>query len=148
MEKIAEVLNQKYPQFNTILNNRSVSEALFQMRCENVDFLIVLDENENFVGLLTENDIISKALLSGKDFDDVLISSCASTNLPVATMEDSLEYALQLLENHNSRFLAVYDQFDFKGVLSIHDLVKVALVKRQMVFETQQPQRTGYPWTY
>lgn len=148
MEKIAEVINQKYPQFNTILYNRSVSDALFQMRCENVDYLIVLDETENFVGLLTENDIISKALLSGKEFDDILVSSCASTNLPVATMDDSLEYALQLLENHNQRFLAVYDQFDFKGVLSIHDLVKVALVKRKLTFDAQQPQRTGYPWTY
>ena len=56
MEKIAEVLNQKYPQFNTILYNRSVTDALFQMRCENVDYLIVLDEAENFLGLLTEND--------------------------------------------------------------------------------------------
>lgn len=148
MEKIAEVLNQKYPQFNTILYNRSVTDALFQMRCENVEFLIVLDESENFLGLLTENDIISKVLLSGKGFDEALIGSFATTTLPVATLDDSLEYAMQLLENHNCKFLAVYDQFTFKGVLSIHDIVKVALLKRQTVFAAEQPQRTGYPWNY
>jgi len=148
MEKIAEVINQKYPQFNTILYSRSVSDALFQMRCENVDYLIVLDEAENFIGLLTENDVISKVLLSGTDLDEAIIKNYMTTALPVATMGDSLEYALQLLENHNCKFLAVYDQFNFKGVLSIHDLVKVALVKRQNMFDEEQPQRTGYPWNY
>ena len=62
MEKIADVINQKYPQFNTILLSRTVTEALYQMRCENVDYLIVLDERENFIGILTEHDIASKVI--------------------------------------------------------------------------------------
>lgn len=148
MEKIADVINQKYPQFNTIAPNRSVSDALYQMRCENVDYLIVMDGAENFVGLLTEHDVASKVLLNNKDLDAVQISSFMTTSLPVATMEDSMEYALQLLQNQNSKYLAVYDQFTFKGILSVHDLIKVALIKRQNMFEEVQQQRTGYPWTY
>ena len=148
MEKIAEVFNQKYPQFNTILYNRSVSEALYQMRCENVDYLIVLDERENFLGVISEHDVASKVLFSNKDLETALIGDFMTTTLPVATMSDSLEYALQLLENHNCKYMAVYDLFNFKGVLSVHDIIKMALVKRQMVFESSQPQRTGYPWNY
>ena len=148
MEKIAGVINQKFPQFNTILFNRSISEALYQMRCENVDYLIVLDEGENFLGIITEHDVASKVIFSGIELNVAQVGNYKTDDLPVATMEDSLEYALQLLENHNSKYLTVYDQFNFKGVLSIHDIIKVLLVKRQSMFTKAQPQRTGYPWNY
>lgn len=148
MEKIADVINQKYPQFNTILLSRTLTEALYQMRCENVDYLIVLDEKENFIGLLTEHDIASKVLFCSGELDAVLVAEFMTTALPVATVDDSLEYALQILENHNCKYLAVYDKFNFKGVLTVHDLVKVALQKRQTVFDDVQQQRTGYPWNY
>ena len=148
MEKIADVIKSKFPQFNTIPCNRSVSDALYQMHCENVDYLIVLDEKETFVGILTEHDVASKVLFNLKDLDKIQIAEFMTAALPVCTMEDSVEYALQLLENYNAKYVAVYDQFDFKGVLSVHDLVKVALSRRQEMFETVQQQRQGYPWNY
>lgn len=148
MEKIADVINRKYPQFNTIRCSRSVSNALFQMHCENVDFLIVLDEAETFVGILTEHDVASKVLFNENGLDKILVSEFMTSALPVCTMDDSVEYALQLLENYNSKFIAVYDQFDFKGVLNMQDLVKVALARRQQMFDVVQQQRQGYPWNY
>ena len=148
MEKIADVINPKFPQFNTIQFSQNVNDALSKMHCENVDYLIVMDENENFIGLLTEHDIASKVLFNPKDLNKRRISEFLNSNLPVVTMEDSVEYALQLLENYKSKYVAVYDQFDFKGILNIQDLVKVALSKRQNVFANAQPQRQGYPWNY
>jgi signal-transduction protein with cAMP-binding, CBS, and nucleotidyltransferase domain len=148
MEKIADVINQKFPQFNTIPFSSSVNDALSKMHCENVDYLIVMDENENFIGLLTEHDIASKVLFNPKELDQCRISEFMTASLPVATMDDSIEYALQLLENYKSKYLAVYNQFDFKGILNMQDLVKVALAKSQVLFSGMQPQRQGYPWNY
>jgi predicted transcriptional regulator len=149
MEKIADVIRRKYPQFNTIKADKSINEALYQMNCENVDYLIVLDENERFIGILTEHDIASKVLSANKALDMVLVLEFLTTALPVATIEDSLEYALQLLENHNSKYLAVYDQFTFKGILTAQDVIKQALSIRQTMFaHAQQQQRQGYPWNY
>ncbi len=148
MEKIADVLRRKFPQFNTIKAERSISDALYQMSCENVDYLIVQDENERFMGILTEHDIASKVLTVTKDLDNVIVLEFLTRTLPVATIDDSLEYALQLLENHNMKFLAVYDQFTFKGVLSAQDLIKQALSRRQNLFADLQKHHQGYPWTY
>lgn len=148
MEKLADVINRKFPQFNTIWFSSTVSDALYKMQTQNVDYLIVLDENENFVGILTEQDITRKVLFNPKELNQCLVVEFMTSTLPVATMDDSVEYAMQLLENYNSKYLAVYDQFDFKGILAMHDLVKVALAKRQTVFEDNQPQRQGYPWNY
>lgn len=148
MEKIADVINPKFPQFNTIRFSHNVNDALSKMHCENVDYLIVMDENENFIGLLTEHDIASKVLFNPKELDKCRISEFMTSNLPVVTMDDSVEYALQLLENYKSKYLAVYDQFDFKGVLNMQDLVKVALSQRKTMFSGAIPQRQGYPWNY
>ena len=61
MEKIAEVLARKYPQFNTVIPDCLVSDALYQMRCENVDYLIVM-EDEKFHGVISDHDIAGRIL--------------------------------------------------------------------------------------
>jgi len=134
MERVADVLRHKYPQFNTTTSRRKISEALHQMHCENVDHLIVLDE-ERFMGILTEHDIAEKVLYRSRDLDQATVSEFMSTYLPVATLNDSLEYCMQLMERYNVRHVAVYDRFNFKGVVSSHDLMKQALDKRQHFFE-------------
>ena len=148
MEKVADVLHRKYPQFNTILPTRSIHDALYQMCCENVEYLIVMDEQEKFMGILSEHDITSKVLLNGKELEAAMIKDFMTSNLPIATVDNSLEYAMQLMEHHNSKFVVVYDEFRFKGILTIQDIVKQALSKRQHIFEEVQPQRQGYPWNY
>ena len=64
-----------------------------------------------------------------------------STYLPVATMSDSLEYCMQLMERYNVRHLVIYDRFEFKGVISSHDLMKQALSKRRAIFEEADEHR-------
>ncbi|ANE49358.1 cyclic nucleotide-binding/CBS domain-containing protein [Flavisolibacter tropicus] len=144
MERVADVLRAKYPQFNTIGPNRSIHDALHQMHCENVDHLIVLDD-ERFVGLLTEHGITEKIIYRSRDLDTATVKEFMTTYLPVATFNDSLEQCMQLMERHNTRFIAVYDRFDFMGVVSSHDLMKQALNKRKATFEEQEEQ---YPWDY
>jgi CBS domain-containing protein len=146
MERVADVLRTKYPQFNTISPNRSIHDALHQMHCENVDHLIVLDE-ERFLGLLTEHGITEKIVYRSKDLDTATVKEFMTTYLPVATFNDSVEQCMQLMERHNTRYIAVYDRFDFKGVISSHDLMKLALNKSKAILDAQNV-RHGYPWNY
>jgi predicted transcriptional regulator len=136
MERIADVIRHKYPQFNTTSSRRKITEALHQMHCENVDYLIVLDE-ERFMGILTEHDIAEKVLYRSGELEQATVKDFMSTYLPVATADDSLEYCMQLMERYNVRHVAVYDRFNFKGVVSSHDLMKQALSKRRNFFEEE-----------
>lgn len=147
MEKIADVLRRKYPQFNTVYATASVKDALYQMFCENVDYLIVQDEGDRFAGLLTEHDIAGKVLFSTEQLNNVLVKDFMTTAIPVATVDDSLEYAMQMLEHYNAKFLAVYDQFTFKGIVSAQDLMREALNKRKDMF-ADEPQAAFFPQSY
>jgi signal-transduction protein with cAMP-binding, CBS, and nucleotidyltransferase domain len=129
MEKVADVLGRKYPQFNTIPPDHCVSDALYQMAAENVDYLIVLD-NEQFTGIVCSTDIANKVLLADRSLKQVKVSDCTNKNLPVATLSDSVEYGMELLERFNTKYLVVYDRFDFKGIVTSYDLMQHALSKR------------------
>lgn len=147
METVADVLERLYPQFNTVDPGCRVSDALYQMSCENVDYLIVL-ENEKFIGLLTDHDIASKVLFAEQPLNRIEVRSFMNRTLPVATSEDSLEYCMQMMERFNSKHLVVYDNFEFKGVVAANDIMQEALTKRKKTFAGKNIQRQGYPWNY
>jgi hypothetical protein len=46
MQKIADILSRNYPQFNTVVPHCLVSDALYQMSSENVDYLIVMEDDK------------------------------------------------------------------------------------------------------
>ena|SRR5215204_1817949 len=133
MEKIADVLGRRFPQFNTISPNHLVSDALYQMAAENVDYLIVT-EGEHFMGIVSSTDIANKVLLADKALNKVKVCECSNINLPVTALHDPIEFGMELLERHNAKYLAVYDQFDFKGIVTSSDLMKYALSRRKQKY--------------
>jgi predicted transcriptional regulator len=146
MERITDVLGHNNPQFNTIHSTASVKDAIYKMYCENVDYLIV-QEQEKFIGILTEHDITSKVLFQDKPLQQMEVKQFVTTGVPVVTAENSLEYAMQLLEHHHARYLAVYDGFTFKGVISAQDLMRQTLKKRQAAFENNRDTQM-HSWDY
>ncbi|HEY6955168.1 MAG TPA: CBS domain-containing protein [Flavisolibacter sp.] len=144
MERIADVLARKFPQFNTVVPDCLVSDALYQMSCENVDFLIVL-ENGKFQGIITDHDIASKILFEDRPLNTIQVREFMSRTLPVTTSETSLGHCMQLMERYSVRHLAIFDRFDFKGVISSDDLMHEALTQQT---EEERYVRQGYPWNY
>lgn len=121
MEKVAEILDRKHPQFNTITADALVSDALYQMCCENTDFLIVLNEGR-FQGVISDHDIASKVLFANRPLNQIEVKEFMNRTLPVATSENSQSYCLQLMEKYHARHVAIFDDFNFRGVLSAQDL--------------------------
>lgn len=144
METINHVLEQRHPQFNTISPEAAVSDALHQMTCENIDFLVVI-KDERFSGVISEHDIASKILTRDIPLRDIKVKEFMTRTLPVATSSDSIEHGLQMLERFNARYLAIFDNFDFKGIISLHDLMHQALNKNNKL---ENSESRGYAWNY
>jgi len=144
MERIADVLDRKYPQFNTVVPDCLVSDALYQMCCENVNFLIVL-EDDKFQGIITDHDIAGRMLFENRPMNRIEVKEFMCKTLPVTTPETSLNQCMQLMERYNVRHLAIFDRFTFKGVISSDDLMHEALTNHT---QEQEYVRQGYPWNY
>jgi len=147
MERIADVLAKKYPQFNTAIADCLVSDALYQMCSENIDFLIVL-EDDKFQGIITDHDIASRILFENRPLNKIKVREFMSRSIPVTTPDATLEQCMQLMERYHVRHVAIFDRFNFSGVVASHDLMHEALTNRNALFEEETSVRQGYPWNY
>ena len=142
MEKITTILAKKEPHFHTISPLSSVATALNQMCCENVDYLVVIGENESFLGLISEHDIASRFIASNKVLSKTKVGEVMNKRLHVATTGDSVEKCIQLMRQHQIRHLPVFENFLFKGIVSSEDMLDEMLCHRTEVFD-DEPGRIG-----
>lgn len=147
MEQVADLLARIYPQFNTAAAHCLVSDALYQMCSENVDYLIILEDNK-FMGIITDHDIASRILFENRPLKEIEVREYMNTTLPVATPDTSLQNCMKLMERYNVRHLAIYDRIEFKGVVSSYELMQAALVKQSGFFEEEEPPHFGHPYNH
>jgi CBS domain-containing protein len=58
-----------------------------------------------------------------------------TTDLPIVTLGDTVEHCMNLMNSHKTRYLLAYDNMNFKGVVTIHDLLRQAITNRHEVFD-------------
>ncbi|QEC69026.1 CBS domain-containing protein [Panacibacter ginsenosidivorans] len=126
MRTVSEILKTKGPQFNYIAPTRTVLEAVSLMKAENISYLIVR-ENGNYLGIICERDYTHKVILLNKHSDTTLVKEIMSTDLPVVGLSDTTEECMMLMNSSKSRYLPVFEGFEFKGVITIHDLMREAI---------------------
>lgn len=135
MEKITSILAKKEPHFHTVSPTSSVDNALSQMCCENVEYLIVMDDEEKYMGLITEHDITSKVLFVNKKTNSTTVETVMNKRLPTATIDDTVENCMQMMRQHKVRYLPVFENFSFRGIVSAEDILEEAVNNRMEIFD-------------
>jgi CBS domain-containing protein len=109
----------------TCPSTATVSEAAVVMADANVGFVMVVDAAGRPVGVLTDRDIVVRAVARGRDRAAV---ADVMTRHPVTVRDDaSVTDAAQLMADRQCRRLGVVDDAGAMiGVLSLDDLLRVA----------------------
>ncbi len=85
---------------------------------------VVVKENGNYIGLLTERDYARKVILMGKSSGETNVSEILSTDLPRITPEFSIEECMVIMGDNNIRYLPVFDREDnLCGIISMNDVI-------------------------
>lgn len=135
MEKVTSILAKKQHCFNHVLPGASLRDALFRMNCENTDCLIVMDEDDQFLGVLSEHEVASRAMFSKKPMEKITVKEVMNTGLPVIAADDTVESCIKLMRQFNVRFLPVFDKFRFCGIVSSDDILQEAAFNRASIFD-------------
>lgn len=100
----------------------SVLEAAQIMRGNDIGDVIVL-EDERLFGIVTDRDIVVRALAEGADPETTPVGSICSRDLSTIEPDASVGQAVQLMREKAIRRLPVVDHDGFvMGVLSIGDI--------------------------
>ena len=135
MQKLQTILSRKQPHFQNVSTSSFISDALYQMSCQNLDYLVVVDDNENFAGVLTEHDITMKVMFYNEPLNKTVVKDVMNNQLPHATGSDTVEGCMQLMQQHHIRFVPVFEEFHFIGVVSSEDILAEVVYNRLEIFD-------------
>ncbi len=138
MEKVTEILAGKQHHFQKISPGCTISDALCRMSSQHTDYLIVMDENDHFLGLLTEHDIARNSIFSRQPLGQVLVREIMNNRMPFADAEETVDQCMQLMRRHHVRHLPVFRNLQFLGILSTDDILQEAVRRRTGIFDEEE----------
>jgi CBS domain-containing protein len=119
---------------------QSLAEAARLMKQQDVGSVPVVD-GSRLVGVLTDRDIVVRAVAEGGDPQTVQVGDVASHNVVTVHPDDDLDDALRLMAQHQIRRLAVVEDGHLVGVVAQADVAHEAKDKAvgQVVEEISRP---------
>lgn len=117
------ILNRKGRVVYTISPSATIREAMALLLRHRVGSLIVLDNVEEVVGIITERDIFRLTYEYEGRIMGISVDSVMTRNLIIALPYDSIDYLKSLITENRIRHIPIIEQGKLAGVISIGDIV-------------------------
>lgn len=100
----------------------SVSECARLMDEQHVGSVPVCDQNQNVVGLVTDRDILLRAVATNKDINNTKLSEIMTTKVCCCDANNDIEQVTKLMSENQVRRIPVIDKNKIVGILTLTDL--------------------------
>jgi CBS domain-containing protein len=105
----------------TLRSDQPLTEAAQTMREQGIGDILVMDDGQ-LKGLVTDRDIVVRAVADGRNPRDTQVREVCSPDLVTVTPEDDADTAVRRMREHGVRRIPVVDDGRPVGVLSIGDM--------------------------
>jgi CBS domain-containing protein len=131
------------PGVRTVSPSQSLAEAAEVMKGEDVGSVPVVEEGR-LAGIVTDRDIVTRAVAERRDPQTVKVGEVASQELVTVEPEQDLDEALALMAYHQVRRLPVVEEGQLVGMLAQADVALEAKEKKvgEVVEEISKPSST------
>ena len=127
MKTIQDILDKKESRLVTIYEHQTVLEAIRFLVEHNIGAVLVRQENEELVGIISERDILRNSSKNSDKLKDTPVKSVMTTDLLVCEPGHDIEYAEQVMINNGIRHLPVISGKKLSGIVSMRDIVRARL---------------------
>ena len=134
MTTVKQLLDIKGRNILSISPNDSVYSAVERMSENNIGALLVI-ENGQLAGILSERDYARKVILKGKSSKNTLIREIMTPDVLCVSPETTVEECMALLTESRVRHLPVTDGGKLMGIVSIGDLVKQIISDKEFTIQ-------------
>ena len=117
-QKLREVMT---PNPVTLPVKATIIDAARQMKEEDIGDVVILD-GDRACGILTDRDIVVRAIAEGLDPNSTSLSDICTKDLVSLTPDDTVAAAVELMRDKAIRRLVVLEGTSPVGVVSIGDL--------------------------
>jgi CBS domain-containing protein len=144
MGTVRNILQAKGHAVYSIHPDSSVFEALKVLVDKNVGALMVVDDQDKFLGVFSERDYARRVILKGRASKETLIREIM-TERPITVCEnDSIEDCMVKMTDKRIRHLPVTDeQQRLVGMISIGDVVKFIIDEQRYIINNLESYISG-----
>ena len=128
---VKHLLEHKGRNVWTIDLDATVLEAVAKMAENDVGSLVVMDD-EKLVGIITERHYSRNVILKGKTSPTTLVRDIMESNVIHVRPDQSVELCMALMTEKRVRHLPVVEDTKVIGLLSIGDLLKFIISKKEL----------------
>lgn len=140
--RAGRLVQNKGTQTYTIEPEATLRAAATIMHHQQVGALIVVNDQNEPVGLITERDIVTALYSQGPAAAIVTVGDMMRP-VPHCDESDTLEHVMTIMTNQRTRHVLVYEPVGLVGILSIGDVVKHRLIEA----EEEARMTLNYIWT-
>ncbi|MHC4587389.1 MAG: diguanylate cyclase [Planctomycetota bacterium] len=119
----------------TIGHNTSIKAAAVKMFTNKVSCLIVNNDDGEFIGLVTERDIVNRVVASSMDIEKTTISNIMSTHIISCSPNTPSSEVREIMTINQIRHLPIIEKGSVVGILSTRDLMARQLLEDRAAAE-------------
>ena len=124
--KISAILQAKGRQVRTIAPGETVLTAIQTMAEANIGSLMVIDDAEKIVGIVTERDCLREAARNDA-FGARPVNEIATTDIAIAEPGDDVAHVIDTMITRRCRHVPVIEDGRLAGMLSVRDVIRERL---------------------
>ena len=135
MITVKDMLDQKGHNAWTIGPEAKVLEALDLMAKKGLGALIVVEKDDEVIGILSERDYARKIILMGRHSEDTPVKDIMTKEVYGVHFETTADECMALMTDKHIRHLPVCKDGKLAGVISIGDVVKAIITQHKVTIE-------------
>lgn len=142
--KVKDILDKARRPVVTITGDKTIREAMKLLNDHRIGSVVVVKDETDPVGILTERDVFRLFYEHGSDIMAMKIADHMTTGLMVGVPDDDIDYIASVITNRRVRHIPIIDENKkLCGLISIGDIVKAKMKQAEVHVRYLQEYITG-----
>jgi CBS domain-containing protein len=121
----------------------TLNDVIEQLRIDEAGALVVSDDRENILGIITERDIARGLQRFGRNVVDRPLQELMTRNVVTVDIGESINRVLELMDRHQIHYVPVTDHGLLAGIITMLDIVKYRLAEIELEANALKDYVTG-----
>ncbi len=126
----------------TVSKNTKIREAIARIINEGIGAIVVVDDSDKPIGIVTKRDLLWAIIYSGKNIEEDTVDSIMSKQLITIDPDTELTDIVSIMTRNNISHLPVVEDGRLVGIISDRDLIE-ALNDILNMFRAEEIRATG-----
>jgi len=126
---VAAMLAEKGRDVATTLAEKSIRDAVRELAVHRIGALVVVEDGDRVVGIISERDIVRAIARSGAEVLSGSVASIMTRDVVTCTSGETIDSVMARMTRGRFRHLPVVEGGRLAGIVSIGDVVKARIEK-------------------